>query len=107
MNNLNHDQQQKFLSAGTDRIKADDQLKEVFYGFGATVLGIMFLPSLLQKTHSFMAQTIKEGIGIVNQARCLAERTKEGIEDIIAEANFRQIQAKYRKKLEENSFHEE
>lgn len=82
-------------------ILASDQSKGFLYGVGAATLLSILLPSSGQKIPS-AAPTTQEGLGLIERVRSIAEKIKEEIEDIAAEASYNQLKQEIDKELKPN-----
>lgn len=65
--------------------------KEIVYGIGAVVLLGILMPTFGKRIQNVFARTATEGVELVERARSIAARTKEDIEDLIAEANLTRL----------------
>jgi hypothetical protein len=80
------------LEQGTFWEWINDQYEErgkgILYGIGTVALLGMLLPSFRQKIQTVLTRLALEGVELLGDARSLAARAKEDIEDLIAEANL-------------------
>lgn len=65
-----------------------DQGKNILYGAGAIALLGLFFPSFGKKAQDIFTRTALEGMDLLNKARSIMARTKEDIEDLLAEASL-------------------
>jgi len=66
---------------------AGDQGKNILYGVGAiALLGLLF-PTFGKRAQDIFTRTALEGMDLLNKARSIIARTKEDIEDLLAEAS--------------------
>ncbi|NLJ56345.1 MAG: hypothetical protein GX334_04755 [Firmicutes bacterium] len=70
--------------------------KGILYGIGTVALLGMFLPSFRQKIQTVLSRLALEGAELLGDARALAARAKEDVEDLIAEANLSGLMKKPR-----------
>lgn len=70
-------------------------IKGVLYGLGTAVLAGLVLPSAGRKLRNLSVHTVEESMDLVDRARSMVVRAKEGVEDIIAEASFNRFQAEF------------
>ncbi len=71
------------------------QFKGVLYGLGAVAVGALILPSVNLKLRKLVNRTVTDGSEIVDRAKSMLVRTKEGMEDIVAEASFNRWQKEF------------
>lgn len=76
----------------TFKVLNTGQRKGFLYGIGAAILAAMLYPPARQSLHSVAVRTMEGGMDLADRTRSLVSRAKEGIEDIVAEANFRSLQ---------------
>ncbi|OPZ73595.1 MAG: hypothetical protein BWY80_00913 [Firmicutes bacterium ADurb.Bin456] len=63
-----------------------------FYGIGVAVLAAMIWPHARQGLRSLVVQLVEGGMEIADRTRSAVARTREEIEDIVAEARFKNLQ---------------
>ncbi|NLJ33887.1 MAG: hypothetical protein GX349_04780 [Firmicutes bacterium] len=63
--------------------------RSIIYGVGMAALLGIFVPSFRRKVQSLASRTAQEGAELMEKARFMLARTKEDIEDLIAEAGLR------------------
>lgn len=68
------------------------QRRGFLYGIGAAVLAAIIYPSIRRNMHEVAVRTVEGGMGLTDRARTAMSRAKEGMEDIIAEAQFNNFQ---------------
>lgn len=68
------------------------QRKGFVYGVGATILAAMLFPPVKESMRSVAVRTMEGGMELADRARTMVSRAKEEIEDIVAEANFKNMQ---------------
>lgn len=71
------------------------QFRGLLYGLGAVALGALVLPSVGNKFRSVISRTVEDSSDLVDSAKSVLVRAKEGIEDIVAEASFKRLQSQF------------
>ncbi len=69
-----------------------EQRRGFFYGIGAVVLAAMIWPFARQSFRSLAVQSMEGGMELADRARSVVCRAREEIEDIVAEARFKNLQ---------------
>ncbi|NMB35592.1 MAG: hypothetical protein GX989_04815 [Firmicutes bacterium] len=83
-------------TAGESGNPLGERGKEIIYGIGAVALLGVFLPSFRQKMQTILARAASEGVDLIGKARSIVVRAKEDMEDLIAEANLKELMRKTR-----------
>ncbi|NLP19025.1 MAG: hypothetical protein GX376_08040 [Firmicutes bacterium] len=85
--NYSHDNDDTILDFLGNSLK--DREKSIIYGVGMAALLGIFVPSFRRKVQSVATRTAQEGVELMEKARFMLARTKEDIEDLIAEAGLK------------------